>query len=44
MVVSMGLGVVIGALAGFYSRWVDGLLMRLTDLFLALPQLPWCCW
>lgn len=40
MVVSMGLGVVIGALAGFYSRWVDGLLMRLTDLFLALPQLP----
>jgi peptide/nickel transport system permease protein len=40
MLVSMSFGVVIGALAGFYGRWVDGLLMRLTDLFLALPQLP----
>lgn len=40
MLVSMSVGVVIGALAGFYGRWVDGGLMRLTDLFLALPQLP----
>ncbi|HSM80807.1 MAG TPA: ABC transporter permease [Nodosilinea sp.] len=38
--VGISLGVGIGALAGFYGGWVDGLLMRLTDLFLALPQLP----
>ncbi|WOD38267.1 ABC transporter permease [Nodosilinea sp. E11] len=38
--VGIGLGVGIGAVAGFYGGWVDGVLMRLTDLFLALPQLP----
>ncbi len=40
MVVSIGVGLVVGALAGFCGGWGDGLLMRLTDLFLALPQLP----
>ncbi|MEM6481418.1 MAG: ABC transporter permease [Pseudomonadota bacterium] len=39
MAVSVGLGALIGLLAGFYNR-LDGLLMRLTDLFLALPLLP----
>ncbi|MBE9140608.1 ABC transporter permease [Nodosilinea sp. LEGE 07088] len=38
--VGISLGVSIGALAGFYGGWVGGGLMRLTDLFLALPQLP----
>lgn len=38
--VGISLGVGIGALAGFYGGWLDGSLMRLTDLFLALPQLP----
>lgn len=40
MLVAIGLGTLIGAIAGFYGGLVDGLLMRLTDLFLALPQLP----
>ncbi|MFQ3626976.1 MAG: ABC transporter permease [Cyanobacteriota bacterium] len=40
MALSMGLGVGIGAIAGFYGGILDLLLMRLTDLFLALPQLP----
>ncbi|GAB4160728.1 MAG: ABC transporter permease [Cyanobacteria bacterium J069] len=40
MVVSISLGVGIGAIAGFYGGILDGLLMRFTDLFLALPQLP----
>lgn len=40
MAVAISLGVSIGALAGFYGGWLDGGLMRLTDLFLALPQLP----
>lgn len=34
------IGVVIGALAGFYRGWLDGLLMRFTDLWIALPALP----
>lgn len=33
------LGTAIGVVAGFYRR-VDGLLMRLTDVFLSIPQLP----
>jgi peptide/nickel transport system permease protein len=40
MAVAIFLGTFIGAIAGFYGGIVDGLLMRLTDLFLALPQLP----
>jgi peptide/nickel transport system permease protein len=34
------IGVVVGALAGFYRGWIDGLLMRFTDLWIALPALP----
>ncbi|WP_030008140.1 ABC transporter permease [Picosynechococcus sp. NKBG042902] len=40
MAVAISLGTVIGAIAGFYGGWLDQLLMRLTDLFLSLPQLP----
>ncbi len=40
MLVAILLGTSIGAIAGFYGGLVDGILMRLTDLFLALPQLP----
>lgn len=40
MMVAMSLGVLVGAIAGFYGGWVDSLLMRFTDLFLSLPQLP----
>ncbi|MEB8385956.1 ABC transporter permease [Rhodobacteraceae bacterium KMM 6894] len=39
MAVSLVLGATIGVLAGTL-RWLDGPLMRLTDLFLALPVLP----
>jgi len=39
-VLSTAIGVVIGALAGFYRGWLDGLLMRFTDLWIALPALP----
>jgi len=31
------LGVVVGAIAGFYGGWIDSLLSRLTDIFYALP-------
>jgi peptide/nickel transport system permease protein len=40
MVIAISLGMLIGALAGFFGGLVDSLLMRLTDLFLSLPQLP----
>lgn len=33
------IGVVVGALAGYYRGWVDAVLMRLTDLVLILPAL-----
>jgi peptide/nickel transport system permease protein len=33
-------GILIGALAGFYGGWVDTGLMRVTDLFLSFPFLP----
>lgn len=39
MVISVFLGTLVGVLAGFYKR-LDGVLMRLTDLFLSLPLLP----
>ena len=32
-------GAVLGGIAGYYGRWVDNLLMRVTDLFLAIPFL-----
>ena len=40
MVVAISLGTTIGAIAGFYGGIIDHVFMRLTDLFLALPQLP----
>lgn len=40
MVVAIGMGTLIGSIAGFYGGITDNLLMRLTDLFLSLPQLP----
>jgi peptide/nickel transport system permease protein len=39
MLLALVLGTLIGVLAGYF-RWLDGPLMRLTDLFLALPILP----
>ena len=39
MLLSLVLGTGVGVLAGYFKR-LDGLLMRSTDLFLALPLLP----
>jgi peptide/nickel transport system permease protein len=40
MLIAILFGMVIGALAGFFGGVFDSMLMRLTDLFLSLPQLP----
>lgn len=37
--VSSIIGLVIGAIAGYYRGWVDNILMRITDLVLTLPIL-----
>jgi peptide/nickel transport system permease protein len=36
---SLGLGWLLGTLAGFYGRWIDAVVMRGAELFLALPWL-----
>ena len=40
MLVSISLGTFIGMVAGFCGGLIDNVSMRLTDLFLSLPQLP----
>jgi peptide/nickel transport system permease protein len=36
---SMSIGIIVGGISGFYGGWVDELLMRGGELFLALPWL-----
>ncbi len=33
------IGTLIGAIAGYYGGWADNLLMRFTDMFIALPRI-----
>ncbi|SHE47905.1 peptide/nickel transport system permease protein [Loktanella atrilutea] len=39
MILAILIGTFVGVIAGYFNR-LDGILMRLTDLFLALPLLP----
>ena len=34
------IGVVLGGIAGYFGGWVDGLIMRIVDIFYCLPFLP----
>ncbi|MFG5408622.1 ABC transporter permease [Piscinibacter sakaiensis] len=36
---SVSIGITLGALAGYYGGWVDALLMRITEFFQVLPAL-----
>ncbi len=38
-VIAMPVGLLIGTVAGYMGGWVDAVLMRLTDIFLAFPRL-----
>ena len=38
--VAIGFGTTLGAVAGFFGGTTDNLLMRFTDLFISLPQIP----
>lgn len=35
-----GIGVVVGAIAGHFGGWTDAMVMRITDIFLTIPTLP----
>ena len=35
--IATGIGILLGALAGYYGRWVDALLMRFVDIMLCFP-------
>lgn len=37
--ITMGIGITMGALAGYYGGWIDNLLMRITEFFQVLPAL-----
>lgn len=39
VIVASLIGVPMGAVAGYYGGWIDDLLMRITDVFLAFPPL-----
>ncbi|MET3207582.1 UNVERIFIED_CONTAM: peptide/nickel transport system permease protein [Paenibacillus sp. PvR008] len=38
--ISVMIGATLGALAGFYRKGVDTIIMRIADIFMALPTLP----
>jgi peptide/nickel transport system permease protein len=40
MLIAISLGTVVGSVAGFFGGKIDQVLMRVVDLFLALPVLP----
>ncbi len=37
--IAVGCGIVLGAVAGYYGRWIDNLIMRFMDIMLAFPSL-----
>lgn len=39
LVIASGVGTIVGSLAGFHGGWIDNVVMRVTDMFLAFPAL-----
>jgi peptide/nickel transport system permease protein len=37
--VAVGVGILIGAIAGYYGKWIDDVLMRFTEFFQTIPHL-----
>lgn len=37
--IALSIGVLLGAVAGFYGRWIDEIIMRLMDILLAFPYI-----
>jgi peptide/nickel transport system permease protein len=40
MLVAITIGTLVGSIAGFFGGWLDVILSRLIEVFLAVPQLP----
>ncbi|MEO3945556.1 oligopeptide ABC transporter permease [Gorillibacterium sp. CAU 1737] len=40
MLVSVTIGSIFGAVAGYYGKWVDTIMMRFTDILMCIPTLP----
>ncbi|HYY89837.1 MAG TPA: ABC transporter permease [Chloroflexota bacterium] len=40
VLIALTLGTVVGSIAGFFGGTIDNVLMRVTDMFIGLPQLP----
>jgi len=38
----VAVGTLVGLLSGYFGRWIDAVLMRLADVALAIPFLPFC--
>ncbi|NWN18250.1 D,D-dipeptide ABC transporter permease, partial [Escherichia coli] len=38
-IIAAPIGLIVGTAAGYAGGWVDSILMRLTDIFLAFPKL-----
>jgi len=36
--IAIAIGTILGALAGYYGRWVDGVIMRFVDIMLCFPS------
>ena len=39
VLIIMSVGTALGAIAGFFGGWVDGVIMRFTDILLSIPQI-----
>lgn len=39
VIISMGAGILLGAIAGYYGGWVDSLIMRILDVFNSIPSI-----
>lgn len=37
--IALIVGIIVGALAGYYRGWVDAVLMRITDVFIVIPAI-----
>jgi len=38
-VITIGIAIVVGSIAGFYGKWIDNTLMRIAEVFLVFPSL-----